>query len=126
MPVLTNFADQCDLVNLGSASDGRGPYFMRQSGYSPTSTTFKQDVFYLRKDGTWVINFAALSLSENDIRDRFIFSSAGDIAVLLDEIGAKPTAAEDQLPADKTPEQISAILESTASKLISRIRSSNA
>lgn len=126
MPVLTNYADQCELINLGSASDGRGPYFMRQSGYAPTSTTFKNDVFFLRKDGTWVINLNALTQSEEAIRANFLFSSAGDIAKLMDEISAKPTAAEDQLPADKTPAQISAILDSTASKLISKIRSSKA
>lgn len=126
MPVLTNFADQCELINLGSAPDGRGPYFMRQSGYAPGSTTFKNDVFYLRKDGTWVINLNALTQSEDAIRENFLFSSAGDIAKLMDQIGAQDTVAEDQLPADKTPDQISAVLESKASKLISRIRNSQA
>ena len=126
MPALTNFADQCELINLGSAPDGRGPYFMRQTGYAPTSTTFKQDVFFLRRDGTWVINFSVLSLPDDTIRDNFIFPSAADIARLMDEIGSKPTAAEDQLPADKTPEEISNILQSTASKLIARIRDAKA
>lgn len=123
MPVLTNYADQCELINLGSASDGRGPYFMRQSGYAPTSTTFKNDVFYLRKDGTWVINLNALTQSEETLRANFLFSNAGDIAKLMDQISEQATVAEDQLPADKTPAQISAMLDATASKLISKIRS---
>lgn len=126
MPALTNFADQCDLINLGSDADGHGPYFMRQSGYAPTSTTFKNDVFYLRKDGTWVINFAALSLPENSLRENFLYSSAGDIAILMDEISDKPTVAEDRLPENKTPEEISKILDATATRLINKIRALNA
>ncbi|MEY4484522.1 MAG: hypothetical protein RL693_1974, partial [Verrucomicrobiota bacterium] len=58
--------------------------------------------------------------------DHFLFQSAADIAELMTEIGANPTVAEDQLPADKTPQEISNILESTASKLIARIRDGSA
>lgn len=124
MPILNNFADQCELVNLAGQADGHGPYFLRQTGYAPSSATFRQDMFYLRKDGTWVIGFSALMLSEEEIHTHYLFPTAGEALALLGEISSAPTLADDKLPEDKSPEEILAVLKATASKLIAHIQNS--
>ena len=122
MPVLTNFADHCDLVNLGLSSGGHGPYILRQSGNAPGSMTLQQDNFLLRKDGTWVLNITVFSLPEKEIGEKFLFRDIPELISMIDELSSKPLVVEDNLPAGKSRAEITAALQSAASNLISRIR----
>ena len=122
MPVLTNFADDCDLVNLGLAAGGRGPYFLRQSGSAPGSTSLQQDNFILRKDGVWVLNLTVFTLPEKEMNEKFLFSDLPDLISMIDQLSGKPLVVEDKLPAGKSRPEMLAALQSTASNLISRLR----
>jgi hypothetical protein len=126
MPVLTNFADHCDLLNLGFAPGGKGPYAVRQTGAAPGSMTLQQDSFLLRKDGAWVINLTVFSLPEKEIRDQFLFGDVSELITMLDGLSGKPLVVEDKIPADKSREEILAALKTAAAGLISRIRDAQA
>lgn len=124
MPSLTNFVDQCDLLNLAFESNGRGPYALRQDGSPPDRMPPKQERYLLRKDGTWVLNLTAFSLPEEEIKKQFLYRDIPELFAVIHECGSKPVVAEGKLPADKTEAEVLAALQSTASKLIARIRDS--
>ncbi len=122
MATLTNFADDCDLVNLGLASDGRGPFFMRQTGSAPGSMSPQQDNFILRKDGVWVLNLTVFTLPEKEMTEKFLFRDIPELMTTIDELSGKPLVIEDKLPAGKSRAEMLAAIQSTASSLISRLR----
>lgn len=122
MPVLTNFADHCDLINLGFASDGRGPYVLRQTGSAPGSTSLQQDNFLLRKDGVWVLNLTVFTFPEKEMNEKFLFNDFPSLVSVIDDIAGKPLVIEDKLPAGRNRAELLAALQSTASNLISRLR----
>lgn len=122
MPTLSNFVDQCDLLNLGSAPGGRGPYILRQIGSAPGSTTLQQDPFFLRKDGVWVLNLSVFCLPEKEVQENFFFRDIPELFGAIDDLAGKPLVADDKLPADKSKEEILASLRTVASNLIARIR----
>jgi len=124
MPTLSNFVDDCDLLNLGTAQGGRGPYVLRQTGSAPGSTTLQQDPFFLRKDGVWVLNLTVFCLPEKEVQENFFFRDIPELFSLIDDLAGKPLVVDDKLPADKSREQILASVRNVASSLISRIRDS--
>lgn len=124
MPVLTNFVDHCELLNLGFGPGGRGPYALRQTGSAPGSMTLQQDSFLLRKDGVWVLNLAAFALPEKELGEKFIFKDIPELFSVIEELGGKPLVVEDKLPADKSRAEVMAALQTTASNLMARIRDS--
>lgn len=126
MPVLTNYTDHCNLLNLGSAPGGKGPYALRQSGYPPGSMNLQEDPYFLRKDGVWVLNIAMFTLPEKEIREKFLFQDITELLKAIDEVAAKPVVAESKLPAGKSRSEILAALQTAASTLISKIRDAKA
>jgi hypothetical protein len=122
MATLTNFADHCDLLNLGFGPGGKGPYVLRQSGSPPGSMTLQQDSYLLRKDGTWVLNLTVFSLPEKDVNENFLFRDFPELFSVIGDLGSKPLVIEDKLPTDKSRAEILAALQTTASNLLSRIR----
>lgn len=126
MPVLNNFADSCQLLNLGYAAGGRGPYALRQTGYPPGSMNLQQDNFLLRKDGTWVLNLTAFTLPDKDLQEKFLFNDVPEVMKMIDELSTKPLQVEDKLPADKSRAEILVAIQSAASNLIARIRDAQA
>ncbi len=120
MAALTNNYQNCELLNLKSGSGGRGPFIVRQEATAPGSTTFQQERFLLRKDGTWVINLAVFPLSEKE-KEQFLFESAADAIQLLDELRGSPIV-ESALPSGTSAEQLKAAAQSTISGLWARMQ----
>jgi hypothetical protein len=117
---LTNDYRDCELLNLGYNRDGRGPYILRQEGVPPDSVTAEEDRFLLRKDLTWVINLTVFTLPEKE-QEQFIFKDIPEIYAAVEKLIGKPVV-EDALPPGKSRAELSAAIETTVSKLWSRIR----
>lgn len=119
MSALANDYTRCELINLGYDSDGRGPYVIRQDGYPPNTMTFEVDRYYLRRDGTWLINFAMFALSERE-KEEFVYESVEAVIALLEGLTGDP-AVEYRLPEDKSIAELRAAAESHFTGLWGRI-----
>lgn len=64
MRALNNSTGDVEIVNLGYAENGKGPYFVRQDGYPPQTNNFKAERFILLSDGTWMLNLKFMALPE--------------------------------------------------------------
>ena len=64
MKILTNNVADCQLLNLETGQNRRGPYVLRQDGVAPGSMHVKTHRFLLRRDGTWVNSLAVYVLPE--------------------------------------------------------------
>ena len=120
MRTLTNNYHDCELLNLGYNRDGRGPYVLRQEGFPPDSVSPHEYRFLLRKDCTWVLNLTVFALPEKEL-ENFIYKDAAELHAVVEKLGGNPVV-EDALPPGKSRAELSAAIESTASKLWSRIR----
>ena len=116
MPIISNDHSRCEMLNLGSAPNGRGPFAIRQVGSPPGSMTLQEDPYLLRNDGTWVINLAVFSLPEEE-QQRFFYSTAADVIKALDNLPGSPVV-EGGLPDGVSREEALAGLETTASRLL--------
>jgi hypothetical protein len=123
MSAIANDYQCCELINLGYGPNGRGPYVIRQDGYPPGTSTFEPDRYYLRSDGTWLINLAMFALSEQEKSD-FVYESVESVISLLEGMTGTPTV-EYQLPADKSLAELRAAAEATFTGLWGRIRERN-
>ena len=120
MRTLTNNYRDCELLNLSYNRDGRGPYLLRQDGIPPNSITPREYRFLLRKDLTWVLNLAVFALPEKEL-ENFIYKDAAELHAVVEQLGGKPVV-EDALPPGKSHAELSAAIQTTASRLWSRIR----
>lgn len=120
MATLTNSYHNCQLLNLGYGPGGRGPFIVRQDGTPPGATTFDDDRFLLRKDGTWVLNIAVFALSEKD-KEQFLFTSSGDVVQVLDGLTGSPIV-DTSLPPGKSVEELKSAAQNTITGLWGRIR----
>jgi hypothetical protein len=120
MPTITNNYHRCEMLNLGSAPGGRGPFAIRQEGSPPGSMTMKQDLFLLRHDGVWVLNLAVFSLSEAE-QQRFLYATAVDVMKALENLRGDPVV-EDKMPEGVSKSDLLAGAESTASRLLSGLK----
>jgi hypothetical protein len=121
---LTNDCHDCELLNLGYNKDGRGPYVLRQDGVPPDSLDSQEYRFLLRKDLTWVLNLTVFALPEKE-QEQFIFQNAAELHAAVENLIGKPVV-EDALPAGKTRAELSAGIETTLSKVWSRMREARA
>jgi hypothetical protein len=119
MSALANDYTRCELINLGYDSDGRGPYVIRQEGYPPNSMVFEVDRYYLRRDGTWLINLAVFALPEKEKED-FVYETVEAVIVLLEGLTGEP-AVEYRLPEGKSIAELRAAAESHFTGLRGRI-----
>jgi predicted component of type VI protein secretion system len=124
MRTLTNDYNDCELLNLGYNTNGHGPYVVRQDGVAPNSLRTQEDRFYLRKDGTWVLNVTVLTLPEKE-QEQFIFQNAAELYATVEDLGGKPLV-EDALPVGKSRAELDAAIETTISKFWSRISEARA
>ena len=120
MRTLTNNYHDCELLNLSYNRDGQGPYVLRQDGFPPDSVSPHEYRFLLRKDCTWVLNLTVFALPEKEL-ENFIYKDAAELHAVVEKLGGKPVV-EDELPPGKSRAELSAAIENTASKLLSRIR----
>jgi hypothetical protein len=121
MRALTNNLADCELVNLETGKNRRGPYVVRQDGIAPRSSDIKSYRFLLRKDGTWVNNLAVFVLPEAEQEAQFMFDNIAEIYALVNRLGGMPRA-EAALPAGKSPSELLAAAESTTSRVWNRIQ----
>jgi len=121
MRALKNAIDDVEIVNLGYAANGKGPYFVRQDGYPPQSTNYKDERFILLSDGTWMLNLKFMSLPEAE-QEKHLLSSIREIYDRLQLIAGTPVVADATLPEGKTQEQIMREIEATAGRIRSRMK----
>ena len=124
MRVLTNDYKDCELLNLGTNSNGHGPYVVRQDGVRPGSSRSQEDRFLLRKDGTWVLNVTAFTLPEKE-QEQFVFQNAAELYATVQELDGEPVV-EDALPPGKSRAELNAAIETTISRVWSQIRAGRA
>jgi hypothetical protein len=122
MRTLTNNLADCELLNLETGKNRRGPYVVRQDGIAPRSSDIKSYRFLLRKDGTWVNNLAVFVLPEAEQKAQFMFDNIAEIYALVNRLGGMPRA-EAALPEGKSQSELLAAAESTTSRVWSRIQS---
>ena len=82
MPVISNDYRRCEMLNLGSAPGGRGPFVIRQLGFPPGSMNLKEDAFWLRNDGVWILNLCVFVLSEEK-QKQFIYPTSAEVMKAL-------------------------------------------
>lgn len=121
MKALRNSPQDVEIVNLGYAENGRGPYFIRQDGYPPHTTNYQDERFILLRDGSWMLNIKFLALPEPE-QEKHLLSSIREIYDRLQGIAGTPVVADTRLPLDKTSDQILKEIESTAGRIRSRLR----
>ena len=124
MRILTNAYQDCELLNLGFNKNGRGPYVIRQDGIPPDSLEAQEDRFLLRKDGTWVLNITVYTLSEKE-QEQFIFQDAAELYATVEKLYGKPVV-EAALPPGKSRAELLAAINTTISKVWSRMREARA
>lgn len=121
MPAIANYPDRVELLNLGYGAGGKGPYVLRQEGNVPGSLDLRQNTYLLRKDGVWVLNLAIVALPEAD-QEVVIYPTVADAMKMLTSLSGGDPVIEASLPAGLTVEELQAATESTASRLLTRLR----
>lgn len=121
MATLTNHSSDCELLNLRYNPNGRGPYVIRQDGIPPGSSTLGEDRFFLRKDGTWVLNFAVFVLPEKEQEQKFVYTDIAEVLSTLQTLLGRPVV-EVKLPDGTSRAEVLAAMSSTNSRIWSRIR----
>lgn len=119
MPTLSNSYHQVQLLNLGYAPGGRGPFIVRQEASPPGSMTMEQVRFLLRKDGTWVHNLAVFALSEKE-KEQFLYSTSGEAVAMLNGLVGDPVV-DTSLPEGTSVEQLKAAAQSTLTGIWGKI-----
>jgi len=121
MRTLTNNLADCELLNLETGKNRRGPYVVRQDGVAPSSADLRSYRFLLRRDGTWVNNLAVFVLPEAEQEAQFTFETIADVYALANALGGRPRA-EAALPEGKSEEELLAAAKATTSRVWSRIQ----
>lgn len=120
MATLSNDYNRCELYNAASAPNGRGPFFIRQLGRSPDSTTLNNDPYLLRKDGVWVLNLRVYTLSEAE-QQQFMYDTMADVVQVLDSLEGPPVI-EEQLPEGVTRQEILSKAEVALSRMVAAVK----
>jgi hypothetical protein len=121
MRALKNSIQEVEIVNLGYAENGKGPYFVRQDGYPPGTTDYKDERFILLSDGTWMLNLKFMALPESE-QEKHLLSSIREIYDRLQNVAGTPVVADATLPEGKTQEQLMREIEATAGRIRSRMK----
>jgi hypothetical protein len=121
MPAIANYPDRCELLNLGYGPQGKGPYVIRQEGNVPGSMDLKQNPYFLRKDGVWVNNLAIIGLPEPE-QEVVLFPTLAEAMQMLTSLAGGTPTIDSSLPPGRTLEELQAQTETTANRLISRLR----
>jgi nucleotide-binding universal stress UspA family protein len=116
MRTLTNNLADCQLLNLETGKNRRGPYVVRQDGVAPGSMDVKTYRFMLRKDGTWVNSLAVYVLPEAEQEAQFTFETVAEVYALAHALGGKPRV-DAKLPEGKSPEELIEAAKSATSRV---------
>jgi hypothetical protein len=121
MGLLTNNIADCEILNLETGPNRRGPYVVRQDGVAPGGTSVRSYRFLLRKDGTWINNLAVFVLPEEEQETQFTFPSMDEVYALVGRLGGTPRV-EAALPEGKSQEELLAAAKSTTSRVWKEIQ----
>jgi len=120
MKTLSNDYHDFNLVNLGILEGGRGPYIVRQDGIPPGSDLLQEDRYLLRRDGIWFINYAVFCMPEED-QEEFMFEDVSEVYDLVEGLPGLPEVLE-ELPKDKSREEIAEAMKQTQDRLWHQIQ----
>ena len=123
MRTLTNDHHDFLLINLGLATNGRGPYAIRQDGVPPGSISQQEDRFYLGKDGTWKLNFLVY-LEESTI-DEFLFESIAEVHQCVLSLVGKPSV-RGELPDGTTKTDVLTAIERVSNRFAQAMQQNKA
>jgi hypothetical protein len=115
MSAISNDSTRCEVLNLGSAPKGRGPFAIRQEGTPPGDTTLKQYCFLLRNDGVWVLNLTVFSLTEQE-QQRFLYPTSASARKTLASLQGNPVV-EAKTPGGLSGEELITRARDTARRL---------
>lgn len=121
MSALSNDPALCDVIDLCWEAGGHGPYLVRQEGYVPGSTHFRQQHFVLQKSGLWLINLAFVMLPEAE-QEKQLFRSLSELISCFEAISAKPARADDKIPNGLSGDEIMSHFESCTNRILRGIR----
>ena len=65
--------------------------------FHQTARKRKKTAFWLRKDGTWVLNIAVYTLSEKE-QEQFIFQDAAELYATVEKLYGKPVVEAELQP----------------------------
>jgi hypothetical protein len=122
MAALCNDPARCEVMNLGWATGGHGPYLVRQEGYEPGSSTFKPQRFILQKDGRWLLNLAFVMLPEA-VQEAQLFHSMSEVVRCLDSLAEAPVRIDSALPAGASEAEILRQFEQCTHRILRGMRS---
>ena len=105
MPSLSNDPARCEVMNLGWAPNGHGPYLVRQEGYAPGSADMRPQPFILQRDGRWLLNLAFAALPEVE-QERQLFHDLGELSTFLDTHATTGVFADASLPAGTSHDEL--------------------
>ncbi len=121
MAALCNDTARCEVLNLGWASQGQGPYLVRQIGYVPGNTDLQPQPFILQRDGRWLLNliFATLPEPEQELQ---LFHDLGELSQFLDSLAGTPVRAEASLPEGQSPQELLLAFEQCTHRILRGLR----
>ena len=122
MSALSNDPTRCEVINLGWASSGHGPFLIRQEGHAPGGEGFQSQHYILQKDGRWLLNLKYGMLSEQE-QENALFHHLPEVMSLLDRICSLPVQADARLPANCNPSEILASFERCTHRILKGMRS---
>jgi hypothetical protein len=84
MPKIANDNTRVKIYKVDTESSASGPVIATQIGYAPGDQTFKEGMYLLRSDGTWVDFVALGAASDAVLWNACLFDKPGDVLRLLD------------------------------------------
>ncbi len=121
MAAIGNDPARCEVLNLGWAENGHGPYLVRQEGHAPGSSDLQPRHFILQKDGRWLLNLAFVMLPDGE-QERQLFTSLPEAAAFLDTRSDVPPVVDDSLPPGADLDEIMRRFEHCANRLLRGMR----
>lgn len=122
MTALTNDPRHCEVMNLGWAAGGHGPYLVRQEGRVPGSSDLRPGHFILQRDGRWLLNLLFAMLPEDE-QEKQLFPSLAEVARQLDGSSAEPVMVDATLPEGVDVEELWRKFETCTHRILQGMKS---
>lgn len=121
MAAVANDRARFEVLNLGWASSGHGPYLVRQRGYAPGDPQMQDGNFVLLKKGNWVLNLLFALLPEKE-QEEHLFHSLAELGIFLDAQTARPVVVDNQLPAGMEAAELIQRFETCTNRILRGLR----
>lgn len=97
MRTLTNDYTDCTLIRV-EPDNPNSPFVVAQIGADPVDPTYRQALFFLQTDGTWIEEAAQASRPQEE-RFRIVFDTLADVMSVLGELTGAPEVERMELAA---------------------------